>query len=78
MEWIHLAYDRDKSRALVNAVINLPELQVRVSEHCLTTMAAPPEVAVRVTVMNNSHLHQHGIPRVENLSTTSWKSDILP
>ena len=71
MEWIHLAYGRNKSRALVNTVINLPELQVRVNECCLTSMAAPPEEAARVTVMNNCHLHQHGIPRVEHLSTTS-------
>jgi len=43
VEWIHLAYDRDKSRALVNKVINLTELQVRVNEHCLTKMVALPE-----------------------------------
>ena len=63
---------------LVNTVVNLPELQLRVNEYCLTKMAAPAKVPVRVTVMKNCRLHQHGISRVEHLSKTSWKSDILP
>jgi len=71
VEWIRLAYGKDNSQALVNTVMNLPELLVRVNECCLTKMAAPPEEAVCVTVMNNCHPHQHGITRVEHLSTTS-------